>query len=160
MEENLTFEWKISEGSGLLSETNAEIVGFHASNEPGLTRLGVIVCQSQTECEAEALITVTDQLLPEAPKSSGGKQGLPAYTFDHRPGELWRSRFEQARNLIVINNAHRDFIYSSRNKTLKLRYICRVYIKELVHINFPGLAADHLLERMVELSIYTEEHLK
>jgi hypothetical protein len=61
---------------------------------------------------------------------------------------------------IVVNNAHRDFIYESRNRSLKLRYICRLYIKELVQKNFPGLSSDHLLERMVELSIYTEEHLK
>ena len=26
--------------------------------------------------------------------------------------------------------------------------------------NFPGLSPDHLLERMVELSLYTEDHLK
>lgn len=160
VEENLTFEWAVKEGSGVLSETNAEIVSFHAPSEPGLTRLGVVIRQGETACEAEALVTVTEQLLPETPKTSGAKQGLPSYTFEHQPGELWRSRFDQARNLIVINNAHRDFIYASRHRALKLRYICRLYIKELVHNNFPGLPADHLLERMVELSIYTEEHLK
>ena len=160
VEDNLKFEWRIAEGPGMLSETHAEIASFQTLNEPGLTRLRLKITQGETECEAEALITVTDQLLPESPKSSGGKHGLPSYTFDHRPGELWRSRFDQARNLIIINNAHRDFVYSSRNRALKLRYICRLYIKELVRNNFPGLPADHLLERMVELSIYTEEHLK
>jgi hypothetical protein len=118
------------------------------------------VRQADTECQAEGLITVTDALLPEIPKASGSRQGLPAYTFQRAPGELWRSRYEESRNLIIINNAHRDFIYSSRNKALKLRYICRLYIKELVQQNFPGLSADRLLERMVELSLYTEEHLR
>jgi hypothetical protein len=160
VEENLTFEWTIPEGPGQLSEANSEIAGFRASNEPGLTRLHVTVRQGEIECAADALITVTEELLPEATKDSGARQGLPAYTFDHRPGELWRSRFDQNRNLIIINNAHRDFVYSSRSRALKLRYICRLYIKELVQNNFPGLSADHLLERMVELSIYTEEHLK
>ena len=42
----------------------------------------------------------------------------------------------------------------------KLRYICRLFIKELVCQNFPGLPPVELLERMVELSLYTEEHLK
>jgi hypothetical protein len=160
VEENLTFEWMMSEGRGQLSETNEEIVGFQTTNEPGLVRLRVIVRQGEIVCEAEALVTVTDELLPEVPKISGSKQGLPAYTFDHRPGELWRSRFDHIRNLVIINNAHRDFVYSSRNRSLKLRYICRLYIKELVHNNFPGLSPEQLLERMVELSIYTEEHLK
>ena len=47
-------------------------------------------------------------------------------------GELWRSQFETERNLIIINSGHRDFVYSSRTKALKLRYICRLYAKELV----------------------------
>jgi hypothetical protein len=29
-----------------------------------------------------------------------------------------------------------------------------------VHSNFPGLSPERLLERMVELSLYTEEHLR
>jgi hypothetical protein len=32
--------------------------------------------------------------------------------------------------------------------------------RELVKQNFPGLSPDRLLERMVELSLYTEEHLR
>ncbi len=116
--------------------------------------------QGETECRVEAPITVTDALIPDLPKSSRGRQGLPAYTFERVPGELWRSRLEEARNLIVINNAHRDFVYAARSRALKLRYICRLYVKELVRSNFPGLAAEQLLERTVELSLYTEEHLK
>ena len=64
-----------------------------ASNEPGLTQMSVTVRQGEIECEAEALITVTEELLPEATRGSGVRQGLPSYTFNHRPGELWRSRF-------------------------------------------------------------------
>jgi len=160
VEENLTFDWMIFEGSGELRNPRAEMAAFLAPREPGLTRLRVRVRQEDVECEAEALITITDALLPEVPKATGSRQGLPAYTFQRAPGELWRSRYEEMRNLIIINNAHRDFIYASRNKALKLRYICRLYIKELVHQNFPGLPAERLLERMVELSLYTEEHLR
>jgi hypothetical protein len=160
VEEGLAFEWAIAEGPGQLANTDSEIADFHAPDEPGLTRLRVRVRQGETEREAQALVTITDELLPLAPKISGSRQGLPAYTFEHRPGELWRSRFDQSRNLIIVNNAHRDFIYSSRNRALKLRYICRLYTKELVQKNFPGLSPEHLLERMVELSLYAEEHLK
>ena len=35
----------------------------------------------------------------------------------------------------------------------------RLYTKELVLRNFPGLPADQMLERMVELSLRTEEKL-
>jgi hypothetical protein len=37
--------------------------------------------------------------------------------------------------------------------------VVRLYAKELVMHNFVGLPADQLLERMVELSLRTEEHL-
>lgn len=160
VEENVTFDWTIAEGPGRLAETRAEIVVFEAPAEPGLTRLRVHIQQGEIGCDAEALVTITDELLPEVPRISGSRQGLPSYTFEHRPGELWRSRFDQSRNLIIINNSHRDFVYSSRNRMLKLRYLCRLYIKELVQNNFRGLSSDQLLERMVELSIYTEENLK
>jgi len=60
---------------------------------------------------------------------------------------------------VGINNGHRDFVYAGRNKSLKLRYLVRLYAKELVLRNFVGLPPDQLLERMVELSLRTEEHL-
>jgi hypothetical protein len=61
--------------------------------------------------------------------------------------------------VIVINNGHRDFVYAARIKALKLRYLIRLYAKELVLRNFVGLSPDQLLERMVELSLRTEENL-
>jgi hypothetical protein len=40
---------------------------------------------------------------------------------------------------------------------LQLRYLVRLYVKELVLKNFAGLPADQLLERKIELSLYAEE---
>ena len=77
-----------------------------------------------------------------------------------RPGELRRSRFNADQNVIVINNGHRDFVFAAQNKSLKLRYICRLFAKELVIRNFPGYSADELLERMIELLLYAEENLR
>ena len=51
-------------------------------------------------------------------------------------------------------------IRRARGTTGKLRYICRLFSKELVLANFPGFGSSDLLERMIELSMYTEEHLK
>ena len=162
VEEGLVYQWQISEGAGTLENNESEIVTFSAPQEPGLVRVRVRVKQGEVECEAEGLITVTDALIPESEsaKSPRHREGLPAYTFERAPGELWRSRYEEERNLIIVNNAHRDFIYASKNRAVKLRYVCRLYIKELVQKNFPGLSSERLLERMVELSLYTEEHLR
>ena len=45
-------------------------------------------------------------------------------------------------------------------RALQLRYLVRLYVKELVLKNFAGMSAEQLLERMVELSLYAEEKLK
>jgi hypothetical protein len=96
---------------------------FHASDEPGLARVKLTVRQRDLVCEAEALITLTHEILAQIGASSVSSQGLPGYTFERAPGESWRSRFDAVRHVIVVNNGHRDFVYASRNKSLKLRYL-------------------------------------
>jgi hypothetical protein len=111
-------------------------------------------------CEAEALITVTDSILPQPPGHSGRRRGLPGYTLEHAPGKLWRSRYEGEQNVIVVNSGHRDYLYAARVKALKLRYLVRLFAKEMVRKNFPGSPADELLERLIELSLYAEAQLR
>jgi hypothetical protein len=160
VESDLHYAWEICEGEGELNRPDAEIVTFLAPAEPGLTRLRVTVSQAAAVCQAEALITVTDSLIPQAASEPKPSQGLPGYTFEKAPGQLWRSRWDADRQLIVINNGHRDFVYASRVRALKLRYLCRLFAKELVLRNFTGAPPDQLLERMIELTLYAEEHLK
>jgi hypothetical protein len=117
------------------------------------------VHQREVACTGEGLITVTHELMGQLGTATVSSQGLPGYTLERAPGESWRSRLDAKRNVIVVNNGHRDFVYASRSKSLKLRYLVRLYAKELIMHNFVGLPADQLLERMVELSLRTEEHL-
>lgn len=159
VESDLSFTWEIVEGGGALDRTHDQAVNFMASDEPGLVRVKVAVSQGDIERTAEALITVTHELLPQVGTAMIDSQGLPGYTFERAPGESWRSKFDTTRNIIVVNSGHRDFVYAARSKSLKLRYLVRLYCKELVLKNFVGLPADQLLERMVELSLRTEENL-
>ena len=159
VESDLSFNWQIVEGGGALDRTHDQAVNFLAPDEPGLVRITVTVSQADIERSADALITVTHELLPQVGTANIDSQGLPGYTFERAPGESWRSKFDTTRNIIVVNSGHRDFVYAARNKSLKLRYLVRLYCKELVLKNFVGLAADQLLERMVELSLRTEENL-
>jgi histidine kinase/DNA gyrase B/HSP90-like ATPase len=159
VEHNLAFRWQIVEGAGVLDNAHAEIVTFSAPEQPGLTRIEVSVTQDATVCEGDALITITDSLLPELKQPAATQPGLPGYTFHKAAGELWRSKFDTEQNVIVVNNGHRDFVYASRNRALKLRYICRLFAKEMVVRNFPGYSPEQLLERMIELSLYTEDNL-
>jgi hypothetical protein len=160
VEEGLTFAWEIVEGSGTLSSTSDQEISFEAPDSPTLVRLSVTVSQRDIRCTAEALITVTDSLdIPVSP-SVANARGLPGYTFERAAGELWRSRFDAARHLIVVNSGHRDFVFSTRSRALQLRYLLRLYVKELVLRNFAGMQAEQIAERMVELSLYVEEKLK
>jgi len=160
VEQDLLFRWEIGEGGGVLSSASDQEVSFQAPASPGLVRLSVTVSQRDVSCSSEALITVTDSLAAAVGPSLANVRGLPGYTFERAAGELWRSRFDAERNLIVVNNGHRDFVFAMRSRALQLRYLVRLYVKELVLKNFRGLPAEQLLERMIELSLYVEEKLK
>lgn len=160
VEENLAFTWEIADGDGSLSSSSDQEVVFQAPASPGLVRLLVMVTQHEVHARAEALITVAANLEAAIGPAVVNARGLPGYTFERAAGELWRSRFDAERNLIVVNNGHRDFVFATRNRALQLRYLVRLYVKELVLRNFAGLPAAQLAERMVELSLYVEEKLK
>jgi hypothetical protein len=158
--EDLSFAWAIVEGEGAIGAVADQEVEFTASMTPALVRLRVRVTQRDVECSAEALITVTDTLDVVSSTAVVNTRGLPGYTFERAAGSLWRSRFDTERNVIVVNNGHRDFVFATRSRALQLRYLVRLYVKELVLKNFAGAPAEQLLERMIELSLYAEEKLK
>jgi hypothetical protein len=160
VDEELHFAWHIAEGGGSLSSTVDQQVEYLAPAVPGLCRLEVSVSQHGITRTAEALATITDSLETSMSTAIVNTRGLPGYTFERAAGELWRSRFDAERNIIVVNNGHRDFVFATRNRALQLRYLVRLYVKELVLRNFAGLSAEQLLERMIELSLYAEEKLK
>jgi Histidine kinase-, DNA gyrase B-, and HSP90-like ATPase len=158
--EGLLFAWRIVEGDGSIDTPSDQEIEYVAGATPGLVRLRVTVTQREVGCSAEALVTVTDSLEASLNPAVVNTRGLPGYTFERAAGALWRSRFDPERNVIVVNNGHRDFVFATKNRALQLRYLVRLYVKELVLRNFAGVSAEQLLERMVELSLYTEEKLK
>jgi len=160
VETDLLFTWEIAEGGGTLSSTSDQEVSFQAPSSPGLVRLSVVVSQQAVRSSAEALITVVDHLDEAIGPAVVNARGLPGYAFERAAGELWRSRFDAERNLIVVNNGHRDFVFATRSRALQLRYLVRLYVKELVLKNFAGVPAEQLAERMIELSLYVEDKLK
>lgn len=160
VEEDLQFAWEIVEGIGSLESSANQEVALLAPSTPGLMRLKITVTQRDVTCTAEALVTITDSFERVVSPAVVNSRGLPGYTFERAAGELWRSRYDTDRNIIVVNNGHRDFVFATRNRALQLRYLVRLYVKELVLKNFSGISSEQLLERMVELSLYAEEKLK
>jgi hypothetical protein len=161
IERDVAIRWRLREGEGALSAEEGEIVTFTAPVQPGLTMIEASAMQGGFTCTAEAVVTVTQSLLEREEGEPGPRgKGLPGYTFFRAPGELWRSRFDEKNNLVVINNGHRDYVFASQRHARKLKYIARLFAKELVLSNFPGFERHQMLERMVELSLYVEEHLR
>ena len=160
VEEDLQFSWEIVEGGGSLASTVDQELEYRAPSTPGLARLKILVRQHKVTCTAEALLTITDSLESSMSETVVNTRGLPGYTFERATGELWRSRFDLERNLIIVNSGHRDFVFATKNRALQLRYLVRLYVKELVLRNFAGVSQEQLLERMIELSLYAEEKLK
>ena len=161
VEGNLSYTWSIVDGKGALDKNDSEIVVFQSPQEPGLCRLKVTVTQNNTTCEAQAVVTIVDTLIKtQQSNAETALKGLPGYTLESEPGQSWRSKYDGKNNIIIVNSGHRDFLYCNAEKGKKLRYLCRLFAKELIMHNFTGSPAGQMLERMVELSIYTEENLK
>lgn len=162
IQEHLEYAWEIAEGTGSLDSVDTAHVVFTAANEPGLTILTVRATHFGVKETAQALVTVTadlDSLGGNASVVAKAKSGLPGYTYQKAAGELWRSRLDTVRNLIIINSGHADFIFASRNSARKLRFIARLYVKELLLFNFPEENTEKLLERMIEMMLYIEDNL-
>ncbi len=154
-------QWTVAEGAGSLDATSGEFVIFHAPDEPELGVVRVIARQDDVEVESEALITTTAELLPRHESTArSGSKGLPGYTYSYQAGALWRSRYSASEALITINSAHPDFVHAARTQTSKLRYVARLFAKEIVLTNFPGDTHEELLERMIELTLYMDENLR
>lgn len=158
--DNLTYKWHVPSGSGSFDRTDSEHVVYTAPGLPNLVEIGLTVRQGETVCDADGMITVTEHIVEDRRPSQSGRKGLPSYTFKSAPGENWRSRYDADDNVVTINSGHRDYVYATKQTSRKMRYICRLFGKELVIHNFPGADAAELLERMVELLNYTEEHLR
>ena len=152
--------WTVEQGSGTLDRDSGEFVSYSAPAEPELALVRARARQGQFECEAQASVTVTAELPGVRAATAAGRQGLPGYTYRYAPGELWRSRYNAEQALITVNSGHADFVYAARQSASKLRYLGRLFAKEIVLANFPGAPRDELLERMVELELYMDSSLR
>jgi len=162
LDDGFSVTWELRNKLGALSDSSGLFVEFTAGNDPGIEEITARVTQGDTEVVCSSVITITKELFSDdSAEGSSAKQkkGLPGYTVKHAPGELWRSTYDDERSIIIINSGHADYLFASKNNTRKLRYITKLYAKELVLVNFPEADKEKLLERLIELQIYTEENL-
>ena len=88
-----------------------------------------------------------------------GSRGLPSYRLEPEHGQPWRSRYDGKANEIIINSAHRDFLASKSSVGKHRRYIGKLYAKEVVLSNFPHESPAQALERLIEVTLRTEDAL-
>ena len=88
-----------------------------------------------------------------------GSRGLPSYRLEPEHGQPWRSRYDAQANEIIINSAHRDFLASKSSVGKHRRYIGKLYAKEVVLSNFPHESPAQALERLIEVTLRTEDAL-
>ncbi|MBS0265037.1 MAG: hypothetical protein JSS02_24110, partial [Planctomycetes bacterium] len=148
-------QWHIQEGKGRFVSAAGQQCTVTAS-EPGHLVISVEATQKS--------VRVSDQVVVKfVPETGLGKddsgRGLPSYRLESESGRPWRSRYDVERNEIIINSAHRDFIASQGTPAKHRRYVGKLYAKEVVLINFPHGAPGDVLERLVEITLRTEDVL-
>ena len=148
------FEWRLVEGAGTVRADSARA---HLSSNV-VTQLVVEVVATQED------LTATDQVIVKFVDDAhrgddDGAKGLPSYRLEAEHAKPWRSRYHAKKNEIVINSAHRDFVSSRSTAAKHRRYIGKLYAKEVVLINFPHESPAQVMERLIQITLRTEDVL-
>jgi hypothetical protein len=147
------FLWQIAAGTAAIATDGATC--RVASSMLGIVTVEVTARQSDVEIVDRVDIKFMDDSLADA----AGGRGLPGYRLEAEHGHSWRSRYDGAANEIVINSAHRDFLASRGSAARHRRYIGKLYAKEVVLTNFPHESPAEVMERLIEVTLRTEEAL-
>ena len=148
----VSLHWRLVSGTAWLSADGAAC--RTRADAAGLATVEVTARQEEIE--------VTDTIEVKFVEDAGDgptSRGLPSYRLEAEHGRPWRSRYEGAMNEIVINSAHRDFLTSRSSVARHRRYIGKLYAKEVVLSNFPHESPAEALERLVELTLRTDDSL-
>ena len=148
----VAFAWRIAAGSGVLAADAAACTV--RADAVGLVRVEVTARQWMIAATAAVDVKFLDDA-----GGDGGGRGLPGYRLEPDHGGAWRSRYDAARNEIVINSAHRDFVASRNSVGRHRRYIGKLYAKEVVLTNFPHESPAEVMERLIEITLRTEDAL-
>ena len=148
----VSLTWGVAAGDGSLAAEGASC--RVSSAVMGIVTVEVTARQGD--------VTVTDRVplkFLDEPEGGAGGRGLPGYRLEPEHGQPWRSRYDAATNEIVINSAHRDFLASRSASAKHRRYIGKLYAKEVVLSNFPHESPAEVMERLIEVTLRTEDTL-
>lgn len=150
IESGIEYFWEGGAGLGTIKNQSGDNMVFLAGREEGTVYICVKAKQSSIEREAKAAIVI----VKEKPQ-----RGFPPPDFNHQPLENWRSKWNEKTNRIEINSGHRDFVFAKESgRAAYVKYLARLYAKELVLLNFPEFPPPEILERLVEVVTYLERN--
>jgi hypothetical protein len=145
--------WRIAAGSAAIATDGGSC--RVASSDVGM----VVIEATAKQGGAEVSDRVELKFVVDADGDGSGGRGLPGYRLEPEHGQPWRSRYDAAANEIVINSAHRDFLASRGSAAKHRRYIGKLYAKEVVLTNFPHESPAEVMERLIEVTLRTEDAL-
>jgi hypothetical protein len=144
--------WRLVEGPGTVEPGGTAAV-FRAGDATGVARVAVVAQQGERRLEAEAAVTVVEEL-----GGDGRRAGIPEPAFVAEPRGEWRSRVRDGR--WEVNAGHRDFQSVEANARRKLRYLAALLAKEIVLHSYPVPQGGMVLERMVAVLTVAERRLE
>ena len=145
--------WQIVSGSAAIAADAASC--RVASADAGMVIVEATARQTGVEVRDRAEV----KFVIDTDADGAGGRGLPGYRLEAEHGQLWRSRYDAAANEIVINSAHRDFLASRGSAAKHRRYVGKLYAKEVVLTNFPHESPAEVMERLIEVTLRTEDAL-
>ncbi len=146
----VSFSWWT--GSTLISmKPSGQVVTIEGQGREGEALVRVVARLKGEERQAESRIVVS---------RARHQAGFPHAEFVPARMESWRSKYSSELGVMTINSGHRDYERAVAGGAKgQVRYVAKLYAKELVLLNSAGASPSNLLESMVELTSVLESKL-
>ena len=150
--EGISWSWRLVGGEATLAADGPACTV--TAQATGIATVAAIARQWMIEADERVVVKFLD-----AADDGPASRGLPSYRLESEHGQAWRSRYDAKANEIVINSAHRDFLATRSSAARHRRYIGKLYAKEVVLSNFPHESPAQVMERLIEVTLRTEDAL-
>jgi hypothetical protein len=167
-EETRLLSAKCFDPDGALIPSGVSLSWWTSSTLISMKPSGPVARVESSSREGEALVRVTARLkgverVAEAKvviTRARNQFGFPPPDLVAQPLESWRSKYSAERGVLEVNSGHRDYDRAKKaGSKSEIRYLSKLYAKELVLLNMSRAPASQLLESMIELTSLIEMKL-
>lgn len=167
-EETRVLSAKCFDPEGALIPSGVSFSWWTSSTLVSIKPTGQVARIESSSREGEALIRVTARLKGVERVADSkivitkarNQFGFPPPDLVAAPLESWRSKYAGERGVLEVNSGHRDYERAKKGGSKsEIRYLSKLYAKELVLLNMSRAPAPQLLESMIELTSLIETKL-